>query len=54
MNSPCISQCVLNKQAVCTGCYRSIEEISHWSLADRKARLKILHAAKQRRAEENK
>ena len=29
--SPCISVCVLNMDDVCTGCFRSADEISHWT-----------------------
>jgi prolyl-tRNA editing enzyme YbaK/EbsC (Cys-tRNA(Pro) deacylase)/predicted Fe-S protein YdhL (DUF1289 family) len=33
--SPCISVCQINTATgMCTGCYRSLQEIAHWSQAD--------------------
>lgn len=32
VKSPCISVCVLNGDDICEGCYRSVEEITDWSL----------------------
>ena len=29
--SPCISVCVLDVGDICTGCYRSVDEIRAWS-----------------------
>jgi uncharacterized protein len=29
--SPCIKVCVLDSQACCTGCGRTIDEIARWS-----------------------
>ncbi len=29
--SPCVSICALNDDDVCTGCFRTIEEIRGWS-----------------------
>ncbi|WP_456388580.1 DUF1289 domain-containing protein [Profundibacter sp.] len=32
VESPCVNTCVIHPQArLCTGCYRSIDEISRWS-----------------------
>ena len=32
IESPCVRICVVHPEArICTGCYRSIEEISRWS-----------------------
>ncbi|QOL27287.1 DUF1289 domain-containing protein [Thalassotalea sp. LPB0316] len=34
-NSPCIDNCCLDEQDVCTGCYRTINEICQWrSMSD--------------------
>jgi len=30
-SSPCISVCVLDAGGLCTGCRRSVEEITRWS-----------------------
>lgn len=44
--SPCVNICVVHPGArICTGCYRSIEEIARWSVmteAERKAVLEAL------------
>jgi len=29
--SPCIGECVMNKDGYCTGCFRSITEIAAWA-----------------------
>jgi len=29
--SPCIDECVINKNGYCTGCFRSIKEIAAWA-----------------------
>lgn len=35
IDSPCINICVIHPEArLCTGCYRSIDEISQWSKMD--------------------
>ena len=32
VDSPCVRICVVHPQArICTGCYRSIDEIANWS-----------------------
>jgi predicted Fe-S protein YdhL (DUF1289 family) len=31
MHSPCIKNCKLNKDNVCAGCFRTIDEIKFWS-----------------------
>lgn len=30
VGSPCIKICKLNKEKICIGCFRTIEEISNW------------------------
>lgn len=48
--SPCISVCVLDDNDVCTGCYRTGEEIMNWFMADDGEKRAILAACSQRRA----
>ncbi|MDQ1186293.1 DUF1289 domain-containing protein [Agrobacterium larrymoorei] len=31
METPCIQVCQLNPEGLCTGCYRTIAEITGWS-----------------------
>ncbi len=40
--SPCVSVCALNDDDICTGCQRSIEEISRWSRMDNHERRQVL------------
>lgn len=32
VESPCVRNCCLNKDDICTGCLRSLEEIKEWSV----------------------
>lgn len=46
--SPCISVCVLDERDVCTGCYRSAEEITNWFMATGEQKREILRKAHER------
>jgi hypothetical protein len=49
--SPCISVCtLLEPQKICIGCFRTIDEIAHWSVLDAAARRAVLAALPARRA----
>ena len=37
-SSPCISKCTLNNEKICTGCFRSLNEISLLSQVDNNMR----------------
>jgi predicted Fe-S protein YdhL (DUF1289 family) len=47
--SPCVRNCCLNDEDTCLGCFRSLEEIKLWSLANGEERLLILQNARRRR-----
>ena len=48
--SPCINICAMNPQTgLCTGCYRTIDEITAWARLDDSGRQGILAAVSQRR-----
>jgi predicted Fe-S protein YdhL (DUF1289 family) len=47
--SPCIEVC-RTENGLCTGCLRTLDEITVWSTADDAQRLQILDAVRQRRA----
>jgi len=47
--SPCISECRLDDESICQGCYRSVDDIVSWRTLDNADRLKAVDAAKQRR-----
>jgi uncharacterized protein len=50
--SPCIRMCCLDPETdVCTGCFRSLTEITGWHGADASERCRILGNCAQRRAE---
>ena len=46
--SPCISVCVLDDQNICTGCYRSAEEITDWFMATDEQKREILRRVRER------
>lgn len=46
--SPCVRQCCLDDEDMCLGCFRSLQEIKDWALADDARRRAILHRAAER------
>jgi predicted Fe-S protein YdhL (DUF1289 family) len=48
--SPCVRDCCLGDDLTCLGCFRTLEEIKEWGLADEQRRREILDNAEQRRA----
>jgi uncharacterized protein len=46
--SPCISVCVLDDLNICTGCYRSAEEITDWFMATDERKREVLRRARER------
>jgi len=43
VQSPCLNICVIHPEArLCTGCYRSMDEISRWSVMDDRERAAIM------------
>jgi predicted Fe-S protein YdhL (DUF1289 family) len=48
--SPCIDVCSLNRDDVCVGCGRHIDEITAWSGAEAAVKLRIVAAARARLA----
>lgn len=49
VQSPCVRDCCLGDDAICVGCFRSVEEIKEWGLVDDERRRSILENARQRR-----
>lgn len=50
IESPCIKICTLDESGqVCLGCFRTIDEIGHWSQMADPARARVLELALQRR-----
>jgi predicted Fe-S protein YdhL (DUF1289 family) len=50
--SPCISVCVLDARgAMCTGCFRTLDEIAAWGTLDAAAKRAVVAALPARRAQ---
>lgn len=47
--SPCISVCLLDEEDICTGCYRSADEITDWFMAGAEQKREILQRCRERR-----
>lgn len=54
VKSPCISVCYLDDDDICTGCYRSAEEITDWMDLDDDGKRIVLQMAAQRFRESDK
>tara|TARA_R110000782_G_scaffold73615_16_gene147336 strand:+ start:217 stop:384 length:168 start_codon:yes stop_codon:yes gene_type:complete len=46
--SPCIDKCTLNKDGICIGCGRVIDEISDWNNASDEQKMMIINSSKKR------
>ncbi|AHD09237.1 DUF1289 domain-containing protein [Phaeobacter gallaeciensis] len=52
VQSPCIQICVVHPEArICTGCYRSIDEITRWSKMSNAERAELLETLPDRAKE---
>ena len=48
--SPCISLCQMNPvNGLCIGCWRTIDEITNWSVASESKKMQVWLAISQRR-----
>lgn len=53
--SPCISVCEIDEtNGLCTGCYRTLEEIATWSRMANQKRWDIVQSLRERRSEHKK
>ena len=48
IKSPCVRNCCLDKQDICIGCGRTVEEIIRWGDAAEAEKMIILKDAKKR------
>ena len=48
VGSPCVSVCLLDEQDVCTGCFRTAQEITDWFGLDDEARRAVIDATRER------
>jgi len=46
--SPCISVCLLDENDICTGCFRSADEITDWFMASAEQKREMLARARER------
>jgi predicted Fe-S protein YdhL (DUF1289 family) len=49
LTSPCVRNCCLNDEDICLGCFRSLDEIRLWSVADNATRELFLQRVAERR-----
>ncbi|MGV6802956.1 MAG: DUF1289 domain-containing protein [Ruegeria sp.] len=50
VESPCVQICVVHPtERICTGCYRTIDEISRWSKMDSSERAEIMNDLPERK-----
>ncbi len=50
VESPCIQICVVHPtERICTGCYRTIDEIARWSKMDSTERAEIMQGLPERK-----
>jgi len=48
IKSPCIRNCCLDKNDICLGCGRTLDEVKNWQAATNDEKLDILHRADKR------
>ena len=49
VESPCIRNCCLDSNDICMGCFRSLAEITQWTLVDEKTREDFLKNVVERK-----
>ena len=50
VESPCVQICVVHPtERICTGCYRTIDEITRWSKMDTNERVEIMQDLPERK-----
>lgn len=54
IRSPCVKNCCLDREDICLGCGRSLDEIVRWGDANTPEKLQILLAAKKRKSSREK
>jgi len=48
--TPCIKNCVMNREGYCTGCLRNIREIADWAEMTNEERLRVMAKLAERKA----
>lgn len=52
VKSPCINICKLDKNKICVGCYRTIDEIAHWTKYTDEEKIQIKRIIETRKTNE--
>ena len=52
VESPCIRNCCLDNNDICMGCFRSLTEITQWTLVDEKTRQAFLKNVAARKSKQ--
>lgn len=50
IETPCVGQCCLDDDDICLGCFRSLEEITGWAVADNDKRRQFLENIEARKS----
>ena len=50
VESPCIRNCCLDNDDICMGCFRSLTEITQWTLVNEKTRQDFLKNVAERKS----
>ncbi len=54
IESPCIRNCCLDENDICMGCFRSLIEITQWTVVDEEAREGFLKNCELRKSNHKK
>jgi predicted Fe-S protein YdhL (DUF1289 family) len=49
INSPCNNVCQLDKNDVCIGCFRTLDEIANWTKYNHDEKLRVMELIQQRK-----
>ena len=52
VESPCIRNCCLDSNDICMGCFRSLTEITQWTLVNNKTRQEFLKNVFERKSKQ--
>ena len=52
VKSPCINICKLDENKICIGCYRTIDEIAHWTKYTDEEKIQIKRIIEKRKTNE--
>jgi predicted Fe-S protein YdhL (DUF1289 family) len=53
LSTPCIRACTLDRDGVCLGCHRTVDEIVRWRELDEAERLRLMREVLPLRAKRN-